>query len=81
VVNDLELEAAAFLYEAGQGALVDHAFVERVIATQNYDGGWLGSSDKQGDSDWHTTVLALLLLLHVEFPANSYPPMLAPASP
>jgi hypothetical protein len=81
VVNDLELEAAAFLYLAGQGALVDHAFVERVIAIQNYDGGWLNSSDKPGDSDWHTTVLALLLLLHVEFPANSYPPMLAPASP
>jgi len=81
VVNDLELEAAAFLYLAGQGALVDHAFVERVIAVQNYDGGWLSSSDKPGDSDWHTTILALLLLLHVEFPANSYPPMLAPASP
>jgi hypothetical protein len=81
VVNDLELEAAAFLYVAGQGSLVDHVFVERVIATQNYDGGWLSSSDTPGDSDWHTTVLALLLLLHVEFPANSYPPMLAPASP
>jgi hypothetical protein len=81
VVDDLELEAAAFLYLAGQGALVDHAFVERVIAVQNYDGGWLSFSDEPGESDWHTTVLALLLLLHVEFPANSYPPMLAPASP
>jgi hypothetical protein len=80
VVNDLELEAAAFLYLAGQGALVDDAFVERVIAVQNYDGGWLYSSDTLGDSYWHTTVLGLLLLLHVEYPADSYPPMLAPAS-
>jgi hypothetical protein len=81
VVDDLELEAAAFLYLAGQGALVDDAFVERVIAVQNDDGGWLPSSDTPGNSDWHATILALLLLLHVEFPADSYPPVLAPASP
>jgi hypothetical protein len=78
VVDDLELEAATFLYLAGQGALVNHAFVERVIAVQNDDGGWLRSSDTPGDSDWHTTVLGLLLLLHVEYPSDSYPPMLAP---
>ncbi len=81
VVDDLELEAVAFLCLAGQGALVDHAFVDRVIAVQNYDGGWLPSSDTPGDSDWHTTALALLLLLHVEYPSDSYPPMLAPPSP
>jgi hypothetical protein len=81
VVNELELEAAAFLYLAGQGALVNHAFVERVIAVQNYDGGWSRSSDTPGDSNWHPTILGLLILLHVEFPADSYPPMLAPASP
>jgi hypothetical protein len=81
VVDDIELEAAAFLYLAGQGALVNHAFVERVIAVQNNDGGWLLSSDTPGDSDWHTTALALLLLLHVEYPSDSYPPMLAPPSP
>jgi len=81
VVDDIELEAAAFLYLAGQGALVDNAFVERVIAVQNEDGGWLPSSDTPGDSHWHATVLALLLLLHVEYPSDSYPPMLAPPSP
>ena|GEM_PF-1549579 len=81
VVEDLELEAAAFLYLAGQGALVDDAFVERVIALQNYDGGWLHSSDTPGDSHWHATTSALLLLLHVRYPADSYPPVLAPASP
>jgi len=80
VVDDLELEAAAFLYLAGQSALVDAAFVERVIAVQNDDGGW-GYSSRSGDSDWHPTILALLLLLHVGFPADSYPPILAPASP
>jgi hypothetical protein len=80
VVDDLELEAAALLYLAGQGALVDPAFVERVIAVQNNDGGWLSSSDMSGESHWHATVLGLLLLLHVENPSNSYPPMLAPPS-
>ena len=81
VVDDLELEAAAFLCLAGQGVLVDYAFVERVVAVQNYDGGWLPSSDTPGESHWHATVLGLLLLLHVEYPSDSYPPMLAPASP
>jgi len=80
-VTDLKLEAAAFLYLAGQGAMVDPAFVDRVIVVQKIDGGWAPSSDTQGDSNWHTTVLALMLLLHVEYPADSYPPMLASASP
>jgi hypothetical protein len=78
-VTDLELEAAAFLYLAGQGALVDEAFVQHVIAAQNYDGGWSASSDSADNSFWHTSVLGLMLLLHVEYPASSYPPMLPPA--
>lgn len=81
VVEDLELEAATFLCLAGQGALVDPVFVDRVVAAQNYDGGWLFSSDTAGASNWHPSVLALLLLLHMEHPADSYPPMLAPESP
>ncbi|UCC57625.1 MAG: hypothetical protein JSW14_04385 [Candidatus Bathyarchaeum sp.] len=76
IVNDLKLEAAAFLYLAGQGALVDDSFIESVISSQNDDGSWDFSSDGQGDSAWHTTILGLLLLLHVEYPADSYPPML-----
>lgn len=79
VITDLELEAAAFLYLAGQGTLVNDSFVQRVIATQNYDGGWSYSSDNVHGSYWHTSVLGLMLLLHVEFPSSSYPPMLAPA--
>ena len=77
VVNEVELEAAAFLNLAGQGALVDGSFVERVVAAQNGDGGWLRSSDSPENSYWHSTVLGLLLLLHEESPADSYPPMLA----
>lgn len=80
VVDDLELEAAAFLYLAGQGVLISNDFVNRAIMMQNLDGGWLLSSSKPGDSSWHATAVALLLLLHVEYPADSYPPMLAPAS-
>jgi hypothetical protein len=78
VIDDLELEAAAFLYVAGQGELVEESFVERVIAQQTDDGGWLTVSDVPGESDWHTTAAGLLLLLHVGCPADSYPPMLAP---
>ena len=80
VVNDLEVEAADFLYTVGQGELVSDAFVQRVIATQNYDGGWSASSDTPVSSHPHTSVLALSLLLYVEFPAASYPPMLALAT-
>jgi hypothetical protein len=79
-VEDLELEAAAFLYLAGQGALVNNAFVDHVIAAQHDDGGWAQYLDKPDESDWHSTILGLFLLLHVEYPAESYPPMLAPAS-
>ena len=81
VVEDIELEAAAFLCLADQGSLVDHIFVDRVVASQNYDGGWLFSSDKSGVSNWHASVLALLFLLHMEYPSESYSPMLASDSP
>jgi hypothetical protein len=71
-VNDLKLEAAAFLCLARQGARVNPAFVQRVVAIQNRDGGW-GKPDhvdpsKPDESSWHSTILALLLLLHIEFP-------------
>jgi hypothetical protein len=79
-VTDIALEAAAFLYEAGQGNLVYPDFAENVIATQNPDGGWSLSSGTPSFSNWHPTVLALMILLHVAYPAASYPPMIAPAS-
>jgi hypothetical protein len=72
IVTDLELEAAAFLCLAGQSELVDDSFLEQVIASQDADGGW--GSDRR----WHTTILGLLYLLHVEFPSDTYPPVLAP---
>jgi hypothetical protein len=72
VVNDLKLEAAAFLCLARQGARVDPGFVRHVVAIQRADGGW-GKPDqvdpaKPDQSSWHSTMLALLLLLHVSFP-------------
>jgi hypothetical protein len=65
-VTDVKLEAAAFLYLAGEGARVADRFVASVLATQNPDGGWGMAADRQDRSDWHATVLGLLLLLHVE---------------
>lgn len=71
MVSDLRLEAAAFLHLVGQGKRVDGVFIERVIASQNGDGGWGQSREQQGRSDWHSTVLGLLLLLHLKAHAGS----------
>jgi hypothetical protein len=82
VVDDVELESAAFLYIAGQGSLVNQHFKDRVLAVQNEDGGWFFSSDDPDDTSyWHSTVLALMFLRHLKYPSNAYPPMLAPAQP
>ncbi len=77
VVTDLELEAAAFLYMGGQGTLVEANFVQSAITAQNYDGGWSYSSGTSESSNWHASVLGLVLLLYVEFPAVYRSPMLA----
>jgi hypothetical protein len=76
-VNDIQLEAAAFLYEGGQGDLVSDEFVQNVLAAQFIDGGWAISQDVPSNTYWHPTVLALMILLHVAYPAQEYPPMLA----
>jgi hypothetical protein len=78
VVTDIELEAATFLYLAGQDSMVNHYFIQNVIAAQNSDGGWRTTNAASEDSNWHSSTLALMLLLHEEYPAASYPPMLAP---
>ena len=80
VVTDLELEAAAFLYFSGHGSLVDQDFPNRVITAQNGDGGWSLSSKDPGNSYWHSTIVGLLLLLHLEYPAQSYEPTISSKS-
>lgn len=73
IVNDLKLEAAAFLCMARQGHRVDPGFIRHVVSIQRADGGWgkLDTPDpaRPDESSWHSTTLALLLLLHVKFPA------------
>ena len=64
MVNDLKLEAAAFMCLARQSARVDLGFVRRVVRFQNDDGGW-GAG---GESNWHSTILGLIIVLHVRFP-------------
>jgi hypothetical protein len=78
-VNDIQLEAAAFLYQAGQGNLVNPVFVHNVIAAQSTDGGWPIKQNEPSKTDWHPSVLALMILLHVTYPATTHPPMIAPA--
>jgi hypothetical protein len=71
-VNDIKLEAAAFLCLARQVHRVDLGFVRRVIAFRNEDGGWgrpVEGQGNPGESSWHSTILALMILLHVRFPA------------
>jgi hypothetical protein len=70
-VNDMKLEAGAFLCLAHQVARVDLGFVRRVIAFRNEDGGWGRPAEGAGnpnESSWHSTILALMILLHVRFP-------------
>lgn len=75
IINDLKLEAAAFLCMARQSKRVDPRFVQRVAAIQNEDGGWGRPDEGAGDPDrssWHSTILALMLLLHVSFPGAGF---------
>lgn len=72
MVEDLELEAAAFLFLADKGPLVPNSFINKVLETQNTDGSW-GTKTQS----WHTTVLGLLLLLHIKFPSHIYVTTLA----
>jgi len=70
-VNDMKLEAGAFLCLAHQVGRVDLGFVRRVIAFRNSDGGWgrpVEGAGKPDESSWHSTILALMILLHVRFP-------------
>ena len=71
-VNDIKLEAGAFLCLARQAHRVDLGFVRRVIAFRNDDGGWgipVEGAGNPGESSWHSTILALMILLNVRFPA------------
>jgi hypothetical protein len=70
-VNDIKLEAAAFLCLAREVHRVDLGFVRRVIAFRNDDGGWgqpVEGAGRPDESSWHSTILALMILLHVKFP-------------
>jgi hypothetical protein len=72
-VNDIKLEAGAFLCLAHQVHRVDLGFVRRVIAFRNADGGWgrpVEGAGNEGESSWHSTILALMILLHVRFPRD-----------
>ena len=70
-INDIKLEAGAFLCLARQSERVDLGFVRRVVAIQNEDGGWGTPAEGAGNPDessWHSTILALMILMHVRFP-------------
>lgn len=70
-VNDIKLEAGAFLCLARHSSRVNLGFVARVMACQNDDGGWGTPAEGAGppdESSWHSTILALIILLHVRFP-------------
>jgi hypothetical protein len=85
VVNDLRLEAAAFLCMARQGQRVDPRFIWLVVSIQRADGGWgkldTPNPDNPDESSWHSTTLALLLLLHVKFPPRNVAQVVYNAEP
>ena len=76
-VNDIKLEAGAFLCLARETARVDLGFVRRVVRFQNDDGGWGTPAEGAGNPDessWHSTILALIIVLHVRFPETGNAP-------
>ena len=69
-LNDIRLEAGAFLCLAREVARVDLGFVQRVVAWRNADGGWgepVEGAGNPGESSWHSSILALMILLHIRF--------------
>jgi len=72
-LNDIKLEAGAFLCLARQSPRVDLGFVRRIFAIQNADGGWGKAGETAPDpnvSSWHATILALMIIVHVSFPGG-----------
>lgn len=73
-VNDIKLEAGAFLCLAREVGRVDLGFVRRVIAFRNADGGWgipVEGAGNPDESSWHSTILALMIIMHVQFPESA----------
>jgi hypothetical protein len=73
VVDDLSIEQAAFLVQAGQWTLLTDEWVAAVRATQRNDGGWPQETEDRSRSAWHTTILALWMLSAVEGPGVGAP--------
>jgi hypothetical protein len=76
-VTDPEIEAAALLHAIGHGDSVPSAFVEKVVAAQQPNGGFrLSSAANDTRANWHTSVLAFWFLLQHLCPSDERRPML-----
>jgi hypothetical protein len=64
VLDDLRVEAMAFLAAAGRHDLIEAAWVDQVLDAQLPNGGWPGNPADTVASD-HTTGLSLWLLLQL----------------
>jgi hypothetical protein len=76
-LTDAGVEAATFLHCMGHGDRVPPEFIDLVVSSQREDGSWPYDSVQNGVKDtphWHTSALALWLLLEVE--RGSKEPML-----
>lgn len=71
--NDLRMEAMTFLCYSGQSRHIRAEWVQRVLATQNPDGGWYGSGPAKGASHQHITQLGLWFLLEYQTPGLDEP--------
>ncbi|MFO0981353.1 MAG: hypothetical protein U1E76_06290 [Planctomycetota bacterium] len=66
-ITDVEVESATFLYCMGHGDRVPSVFLDLVVAKQLEGGGWSNDSVAHaGVPHWHTSALALWLLLEAE---------------
>jgi hypothetical protein len=68
-VDDLAIEAEAFLGLGGHRDLLEPGFAMKLIGVQTIDGGFAASGNPADEPSWHTGGLALWVLLESRFPA------------
>lgn len=73
--TDLQVEALAMLFYAGQGSSVEPRHIDALLGLRRSDGGWALDTDR-ASSHPHTTALALWVLLEARHPQRPRVPMI-----
>ena len=76
--TDLEIESEALLSLAGCDHLLHPGFIARVLSAQRADGGFSATGQAADTSEYHTSGLALWVLLSSRYPAAPPAPLIDP---